>query len=292
MTDERRVSHVPPDAERLERYVLGLLDEGGLEEIESRAFSEPGLATAIDEVETELVDAYAAGTLAWERREAFARALAARPRLRARVDVARRLATHRAPDASRSVWWLPLLATAAVLVLAGMWLMRETSPEPSADAPQHAEQQPVEPEPELELLPLPTPGSDAVTGPPPDASASPDATRRPRTTFAMVLPSGTTRAAAATDVPVPASATHVLLRMPVAEGDDFPSYRLRLVTPSGATVEERVANVLARDRMLPIVVGRSVLPDGPYDVVLDGLGANGVAEPLAFIQILVVTRIR
>jgi hypothetical protein len=286
---EDRVPADAPNAERLEHYLLGLLDEDSLDEVEARAFGDPAVAAALDEVETDLVDAYVGGTLDGSRRTAFERALPERPRLRARVAAARALAARPPRQATHTRWWLPLLAAAAVVVVAGVWLSRQTTTPVREEPPPTAMGESIDAAPPP-LAGIPEEDSEpdapalAPSAPEPPAPAQPA-----RLTFALRLPAGTSRAAGATPVTVPASATHMLLRVPVEPGDDFPSYRLRVVSGAGTTIREETTSTLSPDRTLPLVIERRALPDGLYEVALDGLDARGVAEPLAFLQVRVAT---
>lgn len=285
MTEQDPVPSLPLDAVRLERYVLGLLEEVDCEIVEARAFADPAVAAAIDLVETDLADAHVAGVLTGERGTAFARALAERPRLRARVATARALAARR-PATTIPRWWLPMLAAASVLVVAGVWMLRQVTPHPGGS--------PVSASREVDPAPAPAggvPASPDLTvarapepSPPLNDAEAPAVPRAP-VTFAVLLPVGGTRATAPTEVTIPASATRVALRVPVAPGDDFAYFRLRLRDATGRLVQEATAARLPRDRVLQVVVDRAALADGTYDVELEGRPEGGPFEPLAFLQI-------
>ncbi|MCC6162175.1 MAG: hypothetical protein IT182_02380 [Acidobacteria bacterium] len=276
--------------DRFRQYVLGQLDEAGVDDVEVRAFDDPDVAAAIDEIETDMVDDYVAGTLREADRHAFEHALTTRPRLRARVDVARALAARRA-SAPRRAWWRPALATAALLALGGVWLLiggtrHAVTPEPVPSVAESTQTAPATPEGDDGAATHPagqanTPGAgSAPTTPAPPA----------RVVFAVQLPMGTTRGAVPTTATVPARATHVLLRVPIAEGDDYASYRVRVIGEGGAVAHDQTATTLAPDRTLALVIERTALPDALYDVSLEGIDATGIVEPLAFLQVRLTSR--
>jgi anti-sigma factor RsiW len=285
MTDQRPVSPPPIDADRLERYVLGLLDEADRDAVEARAFADPDVAAAIDLAETDLLDAYASGTLEAERAAAFSRALAARPRLAARAVTARALASRRR-TMTLPRWWLPLLAAASLTVVAGLWMLRQVTPQPGGtpvSASREADTTPapagsVQASPDLTVARAPEPS------PPRHETAVAPAPSAP-VTFAILLPVGGTRAAAPTEATVPASATRVALRVPVAPGDDFAHFRLRLLDATGGLLRESTASRLPADRTLQVTVDRAALAGGLYDIELEGRQEGGPFEPLALLQV-------
>jgi hypothetical protein len=284
MTDDHSVPSPPHDAALLEQYVLGLLDDASADAVEAQAFSDAGLAAEIDEVETRLVDAYVAGTLAGPHREAFMHAVASRPRLASRVRVAHALLRRTAATPRTSRWWLPMLAAAAVVLVAGVWFVRQST-------------RPVE-------APTQTASGPRDTAGPSDAPAvqSRDAVRpdtrpvpRPRpsrTVFAVTLPAGVSRAADTFVLRLPDTATHVQVRVPVAEGDDFARYRVRMVDARGREVGVADAAPLSPDRTVWLTVDRAALADGLFEIEVEGLDTRGDAEPLTLQQVRVTTSSR
>jgi anti-sigma factor RsiW len=272
------VSPPPLDADRLERYVLGLLDEVDRDAMEARAFADPGIAATVDLAETDLLDAYAAGTLEAERAAAFSRALAARPRLAARAVTARALASRRS-TMSVPRWWLPLLAAASVTVVAGLWMLRQVTPQPDGaplSTSQEADTMPASPDLPVARAPEPSP---------PRNEAEVAASAKAPVTFAILLPVGGTRAEAPTEATVPTSATRVALRVPVAPGDDFAHFRLRLHDATGTLLREARASRLPADRTLELIVDRAALAGGLYDIEVEGRQEGGPFEPLALLQV-------
>jgi len=289
MTDDHPVPLPPHDVDRLQRYLLGLLDEPACEAVEDEAFENTDVALAIDEAETRLVDGYVTGTLAPAQRALVEQALAVRPRLRERLRVARALAASPSTRVSGGGWWLPLAAAAAVLVAAAVWNARtltphdESAPQAQAEPRRDASvpEQPGE-------TPGTEPGVPPAPAPPPPVTVAP---RQPvRSVFAVILPVGVSRTAAPTPVDVPSSATHVELRVPIAPGDDYPRYRLRVSDARGREIGAATVPTLSAARTVSIVVERRVLPDGAYDVAVEGLDAQGTAEPLSFLQVRVAGR--
>jgi hypothetical protein len=276
MTDSSPVT-VPPDDDRLERYLLGLLDEPAQDAVEAQAFADPAVAAALDDVETTLVDAHVSATLSGERREAFNRALGERPRLQVRVRVARVLATR--PQRMHAVrWWLPVLAAAAALILVvSAWLLRQgATPDPS----------PAQTSAGVDVTVPEAPAPDVRPSTPPAADAPRAALPAPvRSVFAVTLPVGVSRAADIVDIRVPPASTHLQIRVPVAPGDDFARYRVRLRGPGGRALGVADPAPLAPDRTVWLTVERASLTDGLYDVAVEGLDAQGTAEPLTLQQV-------
>jgi hypothetical protein len=281
MTDDPAVSSPPHGDTRLEQYVLGLLDEATQDAVEALAFGDAATAAAIDDVETRLVDAYVAGTLAGPQLDAFTRALASRPRLATRVRVARALLARPATTTPSSRWWLPILAAAAVIIVAGLWFVRQGT-------------RPVEPPTQTAAGPRDTAASaDTPQVPSPDA-ARPDPSseppRRPaRVLFAVTLPGGVARAADTFVIRLPGNATHVQVRVPVAEGDDFARYRVRMVDARGQGVGVADPAPLSPDRTVWLTVERAALTGGLFDVEVEGLDAHGNPEPLTLQQVRINT---
>jgi hypothetical protein len=293
MTDRRHVLPHPPDPSHLERYVLGLLDEPACEAIEEDAFGNPDVALAIDEAETRLIDAYAVGSLDATQRAQFERALAQRPRLQARVRFAGAL-TRRAAPAGRRRWWLSLAAAAAVLVTVALWnagsLPSRNDARPVAEAPAQTQA-------------APAPGGHAPADAPPAAapvrptretepSRSDDTPGTPtRVVFAMTLPGSVSRSSATTTaLAVPPASTHVELRVPIAPGDEYPRYRVRISDARAQAVATATSPRLSAARTVSILVDRRRLVDGTYEVTVEGLDVAGTSEPLAFLPVRVTTR--
>lgn len=280
MTDHLPVT-APSDDDRLERYLLGLLDEPARDEVEAQAFADPTVAKALDEVETTLVDAYAAGTLSGERLEAFRRAVADRPRLQARLRVARAL-SQREPRARVARWWLPALGAAAALVIASsIWLLGRIAPPASLPAPVPAQTTSVDDAPPADAL-TPEPVEPPAAGTPPVAPRAPT-----RSVFAVTLPIGVSRAADVAEIRVPAASTHLHLRVPIAPGDDFARYRVRLRGPDGRELGVADPALLAPDRTVSLTVAREALAAGLHEVAVEGLDARDTAEPLSLQQVRV-----
>lgn len=283
MTDHASVP-APPDNDHLERYLLGLLDEPAQDAVEAQAFADPAVAAALDDVETTLVDAHVAGTLSSERRDDFNRALDRRPRLQARLRVARALAAR--PTATRVVrWWLPVLGAAAVLVIAGsVWLLqRAAPPEPTPTQTASVTDAPRDDVPRSDVARpdgVDAPLSDTPEDAPKAAPAPPI-----RSVFAVTLPVGVSRAADTVDIRVPSGSTHLQIRVPVAPGDEFVRYRVRLQGPGGRELGVAAPAPLAPDRTVWLTVERAALVDGLHEVSVEGLDAQGTSEPLTLQQV-------
>ncbi len=294
MTDPARVPTSPPTQDLLEQYVLGLLDEPACEAIEARAFGDADVAASIDEVETDLVDDWTAGRLDGPTREAFARALQHRARLRARVDAARALgrglgglgrvdAGGSGASPRRRVSWIVGLATAAALLVSvAAWLARSPAarPDETLQTPQALARaaEPREPSGARE----PTTAQSSPTARPSPAPA-------PRVVFAVRLPPGTTRASAVTPVRIPRAATHVDLKLAVAVGDDFQRYTITVTDSTGRVVGSVGRAALPPDRTVGLVLTREALRDGLHEVRLAGRSNGATEELLAVVQVSVTS---
>ncbi len=294
MTDPRPVPLPTHDTDHLQRYVLGVLDEPACELIEHDAFGNPDVALSIDAAETLLIDGYVAGTLAPTQKALVERALAVRPRLRERLQVARALASSRGTRVSARGWWLALATAAAVLVATALWSARSVTPhdESVSQAQLDPGQRAVVPDqasptPPVTSSPSGTSLPGAHATPPAEATEAP---RPLRSVFAVTLPAGVSRRSEARTMLVPSSATHVELVVPIAAGDDFPRYQLRVRDARGREIGMATAAAPRSSRTISVVIARGVLVDGAYEVTVEGLSAQGLAEPLAYLDVRVAAQ--
>jgi hypothetical protein len=197
------------------------------------------------------------------------------------VRVASALLARPAAATRTSRWWLPVLAAAAVILVAGVWFVRQGTrpvepPMQTAEGPRDAAGAADTPR---------VPSSDAAR---PDTASEPP--RRPaRVLFAVTLPGGVSRAADTFVIRLPGNATHVQVRVPVAEGDDFARYRVRMADARGRGVGMADPAPLSPDRTVWLTVERAALTDGLFEVEVEGFDARGNPEPLTLQQVRITT---
>jgi hypothetical protein len=131
------VSHVSiPDDRQLTRYLLGLLPEEDAERFDEQSIVDDEMASRLQCVENDLVDAYVGGTLQGELLERFESFYLASPRRRAKVKFAGRFldAVDRAAAAAvvvprtappRSRFVLSLAPAAMVLLACGVLFIQD-----------------------------------------------------------------------------------------------------------------------------------------------------------------------
>src|SRR5690349_18202046 len=113
---------------RYERYLLGTLDERERESVREAVIRDPDACAELREVELDLLDAAADGTIDSTRKKLVEERLAADTRNHAAALVALALAEHRAakPRTPASAWrWsivLPAAAAATLLIATGLGL--------------------------------------------------------------------------------------------------------------------------------------------------------------------------
>lgn len=116
---------------RFERYLLGTLDEHDRESVREAVIRDPDAYAELREIELDLLDAAADGTIDSARKKLVQERLAADARNHAAALVALALAERRARERHKPAWhWSIALPAAAVLVLAtglGLFLLRNAS---------------------------------------------------------------------------------------------------------------------------------------------------------------------
>jgi len=172
-----------------------------------------------------------------------------------------------------------MLAAAAALVIAvSVWMLRRATP-PEASPSQTAA---VTDAPSAD-----TAAAEAPAPPPPPAPGPTPPLAPARSVFAVTLPIGVSRAADVLEVRVPSGSTHLQIRVPIASADDFARYRVRLRGPGGRELGGADPAPLAADRTVWLTVARQSVVDGLHEVAVEGLDAQGVAEPLTIQQVRV-----
>jgi hypothetical protein len=91
------------DAQRLELYLLGLLDEREAEQLDELSIADDEFAKRVDEAEHDLIDAYVCHELSGERLERFASCYLTSPVGRAKIGVGQALLRWSMPEATRRV---------------------------------------------------------------------------------------------------------------------------------------------------------------------------------------------
>jgi hypothetical protein len=79
------------DAEKLELYLLGLLDEHEAERLDELSITDDGVARCVDEAENDLIDAYVCDELSGERLDRFMSSYLMSPVGRVKIEVGRAL---------------------------------------------------------------------------------------------------------------------------------------------------------------------------------------------------------
>lgn len=111
---------VGTDYSQLRQYLLGALDEPARAAMEDRLFKDSALFELAESVETDLMDEYAAGTLAAADRTGWERYLAAHPESQRRLTFARTLRARRRANLHvmpRRRWYAAAALLAATLAI-------------------------------------------------------------------------------------------------------------------------------------------------------------------------------
>ena len=297
-----RFSREPAHDDQLVQYVLGLLREDAAERLDEASIADDVLASRLQRVENDLVDAYVSDTLDPSTRARFETSYLATARRREKVEFARRfLATvdHAAaapltnPVAHRA--W-PLQAAAALLLAVSGGLLYEDLR--LHDATERAEQQIAIQEQQAASL---AQQLDAARAGARDAQAAlarvqaaaghgdqqsaltgPTASTPPaRPAVAIVLLPQTRSVGPLPTVAVPAAAERVAVQL-CLESDDFSSYQVVLKDPGANRIVWRSGALSARSRGAAISVSISVpasaLESQRYSLELTGLHGPERAE--------------
>jgi hypothetical protein len=125
-----------PDDGLLRRYVLGLTSAEETEQFDQRSVTDDEFAVRLEAIEYDLVDAYAAGTLPDDLRQAFLATYLASGDGRAEIDFAQTLPGHRAqgrrarssltpgrPATAGGRWWQAAIVPRWTLVAAALILL-------------------------------------------------------------------------------------------------------------------------------------------------------------------------
>jgi hypothetical protein len=276
--------------ERIRAYLLDELDEAGVSEAEEHLLTDPDFAAEVGAVETDLIDDYVSGRLGDGDRRMVEALLPERPRLCERVAFASALSPRNGPRALSS-WrrhapWLAMVASVTLVTAAAWWAwqgdLRRTRQTTSAGA--HTSSPVLQP-PAPGAPDVPSPAAPPSPGRQPGGEPAPVLPVSPRV-FAVRLPLGVTRGAEPAPVDVPPGTAHVLFRVPLAEGDEFPMYRLTLRNASERVVVQADRLRPALQRELQLTVNANALP-ARAELHVEGLDERGRATDLAFLPLTV-----
>jgi hypothetical protein len=272
-------------ADRIRAYLLAQLDESSLAEAEERLLTDDVFARELEVVETELVDDYATGRLSPADRAAFEHVASERPRLQERVAFARTLAQRSAgevsPRTTRRTW---LAVAAAVACLAtGAWLVWQLG---AADrsAPLSVESPTPAPAPSDPPAATPGPPDRQVQAPPPTPAPQVPVQRATPPVFAVLLSPAMTRGTAPQVVRVPAGVARVLLRVPVAAGETYRTFRLTLRNEDDRVVARADTVRPTPARELELLVDAARLPERA-ELHVEGLDGVGQPTDLAYLPL-------
>jgi hypothetical protein len=287
-----RFSREPAPSDQLVQYVLGLLPEAETERLDEASVADDALASRLQVVEHDLVDAYVSDTLDRETRARFETVYLATPRRREKVEFARRfLATvdraAAAPvslPAPRRAWSLPAAAALLLAVSGGLLYQDLRLHNAAKDAERQIATQTRratslarqlddaravarDAQTALERAAAAQRDQSAPAGP--TASA---ATVRPA--VAIVLLPQTRSVGPVPTVAVPATAERVAFQLRL-EANDFPVYQAALKDPGTNRIVWRSAQLSAQSRdaatIVSISVPASTLASQHYSLELTGI---------------------
>jgi hypothetical protein len=242
------------------RYLLGRLSEDEAERLERAYFGDESRADAIAAAESDLVDAYVAGTLPPPDREAFEAYYLSSPVHRDRVETARLLAAAAAGAAAGRrpiAAWLGLAAAAAALAV---FVFHSSRPSPRMDRRAVSVPSPTPPPAS------PTPAATPVVAPSP-----------PNRTLAFALASVRVRGDQGTpELRLPPGVDEVALELEDAGGQAGLSFSVRTV--EGTRVASgRVERRGGSSRGVARVAAARLRPDD-YIVAVSAAGEPPVAQ--------------
>jgi hypothetical protein len=276
------------------RYLLGDVSDAEQTALEQQYFADRETFEQIWALENELVDGYVRGHLTSQERALFERNYLATPKHQQRVAVARALVqtaddtivaevAEKKDRVIEPAWWSNWLASfwvpqlawggiAALLLLAlgGWWYLRSTAP-----TEQIAQQPTSSPAPSVVA---PTPQSSAPPSTPGQASPKPVPSVQSAVApvFAVILAGGLRNTGDLQQVVIPRGTKQVRLQMKL-EGDDYPTYQIKLRRLGGAETVSQ-AKPAADQQSVAVNLPTSQLATGDYTVTLSGVNRAGEVE--------------
>lgn len=279
--DERRA--------RLERYLLGELDEAERQAVREEAIVDPDVFAELREVEIDLLDAAARGTLDAARLERVWEHLLGDARRGGTWATAQALAEagsgeDRRSQARHRLWWLAgaALAAAASLVLYLGWPRSPESPSAPPSAPAIAQRGPDDvPQtapPAAEPSASPEPTAEPAPAPPPQEAAG-------ATLVAVYFPAGTLRGEKPT-VRVTPAASAVQMTFEIDESAAASAAVSIRAVPGAVVWSAADVPVRVRDgqRSVSVRVPVPLLPSGAYEASLEPAGEQaGIPRVFSFL---------
>jgi anti-sigma factor RsiW len=294
------------DDELIERYLLGELSEEEQTRLEERAFSDPDHLPRVRAGEKDLIDEYVRGELSDTRLLAFERRFFASEHRRRQIEFARAFtqvvaegsatASSEVAPAEISSRWnsfllfrrgphlafrLSLAAIALVVIVGGVWLLREfhQSREQAQVQPQVTPANPVakSTEERAQNEPQPAPSQNN----PPKGRQLP----QPVVASLLLLP-GTSRGAEShPQLTIAPAASTSRLRVVIESGDEYKTYAVELRTISGKMVRNLTglpAHPGSGGRAVVLTLPAKLLTTGEYELTLNGINEQKRAEPLGY----------
>jgi hypothetical protein len=301
------------------RYLLGELSEQEQATLEEKYFRDPEVFNQVLQVESELVDAYARGTLSAEMREQFENSYLQHPSRRRRVEFAKALTTRidekeklRTPVASAQStsgvsWWQSLFATArggtpklrfamamvaVLMVLSVAWIVVNNLRQQHQSTPIQAQRQSDERHQQEQSgqPPQQTPKQDqerhTAQVPPPTLQPSPSPVTKsapPIVSLAITVGGVRSSGSGPTQIFIPAETTHAQILLNLKD-DSYPLYRVSLEKIGGQKIftktNKRPLATKAGARFVFTVPARK-LTSGDYALTLTGITAQGEVDDLS-----------
>lgn len=286
------------DDKTIVRYLLGELPEAEQAQLEDRAFSDSDYLQQVRSVEKDLIDEYVRGELAGKERDAFERRFVASEGRRRQVVFARSFGQviDEVSLDERSVvinsWWsvfrrsnlavsFSLAAVALIIVIGGLWFIRQST----QSERRQAQLQPT-PQPTAVVQENATPGGDQKPQPNPSLARLPEIAPPQRSVIAsLILLPGTSRGADnRPQLTIPPSTALAELRVVLESGDDYKDYVVEVRTISGKLVRSQsglTAHPSAGGHAVKVSLPANLLAAGDYELTLKGRTENR-AEPLGY----------
>jgi hypothetical protein len=258
----------------LERYLLGDVSDDKRSEIEQGYFADDAYFDQLIDVQNDLFDSYARGTLPAADRKRFEERFLTRGSGIDRVEFARALKEKVAARSGRKTGSVRLLAIAAsvvIVVIAAAWmtfsLQRRPQPPITSSRPKPPQQQRTTPP-----APVQAQTQIAPVQSKPSASAL--------ITTVLLTPGGTRESEAATPLVLRPAPQFVRVEL-VLEDDRYDSYAAELQDVEGRVLwkaHSLRATTAPSGRMVAVSVPAKLLPPGDYIVILKGIRQGEASE--------------
>ena len=299
--------------QNITRYLLGDLSEQEQAALEESYFRDPNVFNQILKVESELVDAYARGSLSAEMREQFERSYLKHPSRRNRVEFARALTT-RIDERERSLarneqsafqiswkqklfaafvgpkpaWRFAMALVILLLAIAGVWWWRQQREAAQIQARREQQQQREREQPAPQRpSETPKPEERVAQTPAEVPKPSPGSNTNPTPSIvSLALTVGSVRSAESGStqtliIPHEIAQAQILLQL---KDDSYGRYRVSLQKIGGSEIFKQ-SNVRPRKtkagaRFIFTVPTRQ-LTSGEYALTLSGINPNGEVDDLS-----------